>query len=193
MFTSDHEAAARELARATAPGGRIALANRTPTGGLAKMFKVMAPYQPAPPPSNPFDWGDEGRARELLGEWFELELDEHVSTLRMPSGEAYWELFSTRYGPTKTLVDSLGDRREELRRDWSTSSRRTTGRTERSPTRASTCSSSGNAAEAGYFARGSPGRSSHSSSLARPPGSGVPGRSRMTKEALREAVQRFER
>jgi ubiquinone/menaquinone biosynthesis C-methylase UbiE len=118
MFAPDHEAAARELARVTAPGGRIALANWTPTGGLAKMFKVMAPYQPAPPPSSPFDWGDERRVRELLGEWFELELEEHVSTLRVPSGEAYWELFSTSYGPTKVLADSLGDRREELHRDW---------------------------------------------------------------------------
>ena len=119
MFTPDHEAAARELARVTAPGGRIALANWTPTGGLAKMFKVMAPYMPAPPPSSPFDWGDESHARELLGESFELELEEDVSNLSVPSGEAYWELFSTSYGPTKTLADSLGDdRREELHRDW---------------------------------------------------------------------------
>ena len=118
MFAPDHEATAHELARVTAPGGRIALANWTPTGGLAKMFKVMAPYQPAPPPSSPFDWGDEARVEELLGESFELDLEEHVSTLRVESGEAYWQLFSTSYGPTKTLADSLGDRREELHRDW---------------------------------------------------------------------------
>jgi SAM-dependent methyltransferase len=118
MFAPDHEAVARELARVTAPGGRIALGNWTPTGGLGRMFKVMAPYQPAPPPSSPFDWGDEGRVHELLGESFELEIEERVSTLRMPSGEAYWELFATSYGPTKTLADSLGERREDLRRDW---------------------------------------------------------------------------
>ena len=118
MFSPDHEAAARELARVTRPGGRIALANWTPTGGLARMFKVMAPYFPAPPPSSPFDWGDEGRVRALLGDSFDLTIEEHVSTLRLPSGEAYWELFSTSYGPTKSLADSLGDRREELRRDW---------------------------------------------------------------------------
>lgn len=118
MFAPDHEASARELARVTAPGGRIALANWTPTGGLARMFKVMAPYQPAPPPSSPFDWGDENRVRELLGESFDLQLEEHVSTLRVPTGEAYWDLFSTSYGPTKTLADSLGERREDLHRDW---------------------------------------------------------------------------
>jgi SAM-dependent methyltransferase len=118
MFAPDHEAVAGELARVTKPGGRIALANWTPTGGLAKMFAVMAPYQPAPPPSSPFAWGDEARVTELLGEAFELQLEEHVSTLRVPSGEAYWELFSTSYGPTKTLADSLGERREDLHRDW---------------------------------------------------------------------------
>jgi hypothetical protein len=36
----------------------------------------------------------------------------------MPSGEAYWELFSTSYGPTKTLADSLGERREEFHGTW---------------------------------------------------------------------------
>ena len=118
MFAPDHEATAQELARVTRPGGRIGLANWTPTGGVARMFRMMGPFQPAPPPSNPFDWGDGTRVRELLGGWFELELEEHVSTLRVPSGEAYWELFSTSYGPTKTLADSLGDRREELHRAW---------------------------------------------------------------------------
>ena len=118
MFAPDHEATAQEIARVTRAGGRIALVNWTPTGGLGKMFKMMAPFQPAPPPSSPFDWGDETRVRELLGDSFDLELEEDVSTLRMPSGEAYWELFSTSYGPTKTLADSLGDRREEFHRTW---------------------------------------------------------------------------
>jgi ubiquinone/menaquinone biosynthesis C-methylase UbiE len=119
MFAPDHEAVAKEFARVTAPGGRIALANWTPEGGLGKMFKVMAPYQPAPPPSSPFDWGKEDRVRELLGDSFDLEIEEHVSTMRTSSGEEYWELFSSSYGPTKTLADSLDDdRREELHRDW---------------------------------------------------------------------------
>lgn len=118
MFSPDHTASARELARITRRGGRIALANWTPTGGLARMFAVMRPFMPAPPPSNPFDWGDQQRVRELLGEWFELDIEQHVSTLRVPTGEAYWELFSTSYGPTRLLADSLGERRAELQRDW---------------------------------------------------------------------------
>jgi ubiquinone/menaquinone biosynthesis C-methylase UbiE len=118
MFAPDHAATARELARVTRPGGRIALANWTPAGGVARMFRMMAPFQPAPPPSSPFAWGDETHVRELLGEWFELEAEQRTSTFRMPSGEAYWELFSTSYGPTKTLAESLGERREELHRAW---------------------------------------------------------------------------
>jgi ubiquinone/menaquinone biosynthesis C-methylase UbiE len=118
MFAPDHAATAAELVRVTRPGGRIAVASWTPTGGLARMFGMMAPFQPAPPPSNPFDWGNAARVTELLGEAFDLTLEEHVSTLRMTSGEAYWELFSTSYGPTKTLADALGDRREELHRAW---------------------------------------------------------------------------
>jgi SAM-dependent methyltransferase len=116
MFAPDHEATARELARVTKPGGRVALANWEPTSSIAAMFKVMAPFQPAPPPSSPFDWGDEDRARELLGDSFDLVLEHHDSPLQIPTGEDYWELYSTSYGPTKTLADGLGDRREELHR-----------------------------------------------------------------------------
>ena len=44
---------------------------------------MMAPFQPAAPPSSPFDWGSETRVRELLGDWFELYFEEHVSTLTL--------------------------------------------------------------------------------------------------------------
>jgi ubiquinone/menaquinone biosynthesis C-methylase UbiE len=118
MFTPDHEAAAGELARVTKPGGRIGLVNWAPSAGVADLFRIMAPFQPAPPPSNPFEWGDEAHVEELLGDAFELTLERHVSPLALDSGEAYWELFSTSYGPTKTLAESLGERSEELHRAW---------------------------------------------------------------------------
>ena len=118
MFAPDHEATARELARVVKPGGRIGLANWTPAGGIGDMFRVMAPFQPAPPPSSPFDWGKEDRVRDLLGDAFDLDITEQVSTLKMESAQAYWDLFVSSYGPTKTLAENLGERRAELERAW---------------------------------------------------------------------------
>jgi SAM-dependent methyltransferase len=119
MFSPDHEATARELARVTRPGGRIVLANWTPDpGGVKALFEVMAPFQPAKPPSSPFDWGVEEHVQGLLGDSFDLSFETDVSTFRGRSADDYWELFSTSYGPTKALADSLGERRGELQRAW---------------------------------------------------------------------------
>ena len=121
MFAPDHAAAARELGRVTRPGGRLALANWEADGGLGRMFKVMAPYQPAPAPGvgSPFAWGDESNVEGLLGDAFELRFEHLVSTYRVASGEEYWQVFSSSYGPTKTLAESLDpDRREQLHQDW---------------------------------------------------------------------------
>jgi len=121
MFAPDHEATAGELARVVKPRARIALANWTPEGGLAKMFAMMKPFAPPPPAAagSPFAWGDEEHVRELLGEAFDLELERHVSHLRISSGEEYWQLFSSSYGPTRTLAESLeDDRHEEFHRAW---------------------------------------------------------------------------
>lgn len=121
MFAPDHAAVARELARVTRPGGRIALACWTPEGGLGQMFRMMGPFLPPPAPGvgSPFDWGREAHVRELLDESFDLEFEEHVSTLAIDSGEAYWELFSTSYGPTKTAAEALdADRYEEFHQTW---------------------------------------------------------------------------
>jgi SAM-dependent methyltransferase len=122
MFAPDHEATAHELARVVKPGGRIGLANWTPAEkGLAAVFRIMKPFQPAPPEGAgyPFDWGDEQHVRDLLGDAFELEIERDVSPLRLPDGETYWQLFSSSYGPTRTLNESLDEeRREELHRSW---------------------------------------------------------------------------
>jgi ubiquinone/menaquinone biosynthesis C-methylase UbiE len=119
MFTPDHAATGREIARIVRRGGRIGLANWTPDGGLGRMFAMMAPFQPAPPPSSPFDWGREEHAQELLGDAFDLTFERHVSHMKTKDGEEYWQLFSTSYGPTKTLAESLDDgRREEFHRAW---------------------------------------------------------------------------
>lgn len=121
MFAPDHEAVARELARVTVSGGRIALACWTPESGLAEIFGVMRRFQPPPPDGvrSPFEMGREEYVRDLLAEDFELEFDELDSPLEMESGEAVWELFVRDYGPTKVLHESLDDdQQEELQRSF---------------------------------------------------------------------------
>ena len=121
MFAPDHEAIAHELARVTKPGGRIALACWKPGTGMADVFKMMGPFLPPPAPGagSPFAWGDEQHVSELLGDAFELRFESHDSPLVVESPEAYWELFSSSYGPTRTAFEALDpDRQEEFRRTW---------------------------------------------------------------------------
>jgi ubiquinone/menaquinone biosynthesis C-methylase UbiE len=121
MFAPDHAATAKQLARVVKPGGKLGLASWRAEGGVGDLFRLMAPFQPAAPPSSPFDWGNEERVTELLGEHFALEFSSEDSVYEFPSGESYWQLMSTSYGPTKTLVESLDDaRREELHAAWNT-------------------------------------------------------------------------
>jgi ubiquinone/menaquinone biosynthesis C-methylase UbiE len=122
MFASRPEAAAKELARVCRSGGRIALTTWTSDGNVFKMFQVMKPFMAAalvPAPPSPFEWGNTDRIRKLLGEEFELKFERAVSYYREPGAEAAWETFSTGYGPTKTLADTLEpSRREQLRADF---------------------------------------------------------------------------
>ncbi len=120
MFASRPEVVAGELARLCRKSGRIGLTTWPPTGTLAAMFQMMKPYMPPPPtpaPPSPFEWGREERVRQLLGKDFELSFETGTTMLRMPSGEAVWNVFSEGYGPTKTLYQNT-DRKAELRRDF---------------------------------------------------------------------------
>ncbi len=121
MFAPDHAAVASELARVCASGGRLGLLTWHPTDGVAAFFKVMAAYQPPPPEGvgSPFTWGDRDHVTELLGDAFELRFEEGDCPQPAASGEDAWELFSTSYGPTKALAESLDDdKREAMRSDW---------------------------------------------------------------------------
>lgn len=125
MFAPDHTASSRELARVVRPGGRITIASWSPTGTVADMFATLAQFQPPPPPEagRPLAWGDAEYVQALLGDTFDLRFEELVSSATFESLDAQWEMFSTNFGPMRTLLDASDDeqraRVEEAWRDLS--------------------------------------------------------------------------
>jgi SAM-dependent methyltransferase len=121
MFCPDQRAAAAELARVVRSGGRVGLATWPPEGEVGEMFGMVAGFQPPPPPEAgaPLDWGRPEHVEGLLGDAFELEFQQRISTLRTEGLEQHWQLFVANFGPVKTLAESLDDdRREEFHRAW---------------------------------------------------------------------------
>lgn len=69
MYAPDHERAAAELIRVTAPRGRIVLAAWTPGSFMPRMGAALGPYLPPPPAGSgpPSRWGDHAALADLLG------------------------------------------------------------------------------------------------------------------------------
>ena len=120
IFAPDQQAAAAELARVC--NGRLGLTVWRPNEGPHAIYAAFSGEQRASPSSD--DWGREDRLQELLGEAFELELEEHVWWLEGESPEDVFELMSNGAPPLKALIDSLEpDRaaafREAMFEHWS--------------------------------------------------------------------------
>jgi SAM-dependent methyltransferase len=112
IFAPDEEAVARELARVCR--GRVGLTTWRPKEGPHAIYEAFAGEQRLRATAN--DWGREQRLEELLGDAFELELEERVWWLEADSPEDAWELMSNGAPPVKGLVDSLeAGRREAFR------------------------------------------------------------------------------
>jgi SAM-dependent methyltransferase len=119
MFAPDHKRAAHELGRVCRPGGRLGLVTWRPDGGVGRMLETLQPFQPPPPEGagSPLAWGEEDYVEQLLGPEFELEFSQGDVPLEAESGQQVWELFSTSFGPVKTLNETLaGERRDSFER-----------------------------------------------------------------------------
>jgi ubiquinone/menaquinone biosynthesis C-methylase UbiE len=119
IFAPDHDAVAREVARVTRPGGRLAFSAWTPEGSVGEMFKAFGAFQPPLPPGAgaPVAWGREEYVRTKLGDAFELTIERRFSSEEDESPEHAWEYFAPRFGPVKTMLENLdAERRAELER-----------------------------------------------------------------------------
>ncbi len=120
MFTADHQRAADELVRVTRPGGRIGMANWTPTGFVGRMLRIVGSYV-APPPGaqSPVRWGDPAVVADLLGDGVEdVRTWTTAVRQRFLAPEHYADFFLAHYGPTLKASERLGaEQREAFRAD----------------------------------------------------------------------------
>jgi SAM-dependent methyltransferase len=117
IFAPDHARVASELARVCRPGGRVGLTAWRRDIGVGDIFAGMSPFMPPPPEGagSPFQWGEDAYVEQMLGDAFDLTIDELDTRHEGDDPAEMWDLFRTSYGPSAVLWSSLDEnRRREL-------------------------------------------------------------------------------
>lgn len=109
MFTPNQDQAAAELRRVCKPGGKIGLANWTPTGFIGQLFKTVGRYAPPPAGVNsPAAWGTRDFLDAQFGPYVQaIEAQPQQFTFRYQSPQHWLDVFSTYYGPTLKTLETL--------------------------------------------------------------------------------------
>ncbi len=108
MFAPNQPQVARELLRVTRPGGRIGLANWTPTSFIGRLFKVIGAH--VPPPAGlkpPALWGTRDHLVELFGPAPHIVAEERIFNFRYRSAAHFVQVFRDYYGPTHKAFGAL--------------------------------------------------------------------------------------
>jgi SAM-dependent methyltransferase len=138
MFAPRPDVVASELLRVCRPGGRVAMANWTPTSFTGQMFKVSATH--VPPPAGipaPVLWGDETAVKERFRSGAaSLRMQRVPVTMSFPfSVPDTVEHFRKYFGPTQRAFASLDPHgqaalRRDLEATWERHNRNGNGTTE---------------------------------------------------------------
>jgi ubiquinone/menaquinone biosynthesis C-methylase UbiE len=108
MFAPNQEAAATEMARVCRPGGKIGLANWTPTGFVGSMLKTVGQHVPPPPGvHSPAEWGTQERLAALFADTAIVAPTEKAFVFRAATVDAWVDTFSSCYGPIVTALANL--------------------------------------------------------------------------------------
>jgi SAM-dependent methyltransferase len=110
MFAPDHRRAAREAARVTRPGGRLAIASWSPDGSTGRFVAATAKHMPPPPedvqPSSL--WGTEQHVRELFeGTGVDLRFETGAVRFKFESADHATEFYETRSPPIAAAKEKL--------------------------------------------------------------------------------------
>jgi ubiquinone/menaquinone biosynthesis C-methylase UbiE len=119
MFTPNQERAAGELLRVCRVGGKIGMANWTPSGFVGRLFKVIGKF--VPPPAgvkSPALWGDKSHLQSLFGSRASIAANSRNFVFRYKSPDHWLEVFRNYYGPVVKAFAAIDpDAREALERD----------------------------------------------------------------------------
>jgi SAM-dependent methyltransferase len=109
MFTPNQEKAAAEMARVCKPGGKIGLANWTPSSFVGELFKLIGRYLPPPAGvKSPALWGTEEHLHELFGDHLgSIEIEPKDFMFRYRSAAHFLEVFRVYYGPVHKAFGAL--------------------------------------------------------------------------------------
>jgi ubiquinone/menaquinone biosynthesis C-methylase UbiE len=109
MFAADQDRAAAELVRVCKRGGRIGLANWTPTGFIGQLFKTIGGHLPPPPGAkSPALWGTRARLDELFDtSMTSVEVVQRTFVFRYRSPAHWLDVFKRYYGPVLKTFAAL--------------------------------------------------------------------------------------
>ena len=90
------------------PGGKIGLANWTPTGFIGQLFKTVGARVPPPPGvKSPALWGEEAHLGSLFGSRARVSARPRNFVFRYRSPAHWVEVFRTLYGPVMKAFAAL--------------------------------------------------------------------------------------